>query len=255
MDFDIHQLDDVESEEFDDAFEAYRAALLDQFLSSPEGAALLEKIPDAGFWSGALIEYGYNYLGVSLPRMSKADVEELVTEIFPRKISILSPEDADDAIPELIALWGFLKRAYGLRQAGAIQRLLEQVQPDFTRLMTDPSKFGMAKSFMMMGQAAGFDMATQDSMDAFMHAYNAGLAARMGGLSGILGTEPSGGPKTHPSGDPGAGAPIHTMDISGQDLNSPWDPFPRGRPKKTKDRQKKQKRKAAKAARKRNRKR
>jgi hypothetical protein len=98
-------------------------------------------------------------------------------------------------------------------------------------------------------------MATQDGMEAFMHAYNAGLAARMGGLSAISGPEPPNVAKTLPSGDPGAGAPINLMDISGQDLNPPWDPFPRERPKKTKDRQKKQKRKAAKAARKRNRKR
>jgi hypothetical protein len=235
MGFDIHQLDNAEPEEFEDAFEAYRDALLGQFFAAPEGTALLAQIPDAGFWSGALIEYGHNYLSVSLPRMSEADVEDLVTEIFPRKISILSPEDADDAIPELIALWEFLKRAYDLRQADAIQSFLKLVQPDFAGLMTDPSNFGMAKSFMMMGQAAGFDMTTQEGLDAFMLAYNAGLATRQdGGL---------------PIGPPSPSRPRETEDRQKQ------SPPPPSHPKKTKDRQKKQKRKAAKAARKKNRKR
>jgi len=39
--------------------------------------------------------------------------------------------------------------------------------------MNDPSRFGMAKSFFMMGQAAGFDMTTQEGAEAFMNWYNA----------------------------------------------------------------------------------
>jgi hypothetical protein len=36
----------------------------------------------------------------------------------------------------------------------------------------------MAKSFFAMGHAAGFDMTTQDGMNAFMLAFNSGLAAQ-----------------------------------------------------------------------------
>ena len=35
------------------------------------------------------------------------------------------------------------------------------------------SKFGMAKSFMTMGQSAGFDMTDQEDMNRFMQLYNA----------------------------------------------------------------------------------
>ena len=36
----------------------------------------------------------------------------------------------------------------------------------------------MAKSFFTMGQAAGYEMTTQEGMNAFMQAYNTGLLAR-----------------------------------------------------------------------------
>ncbi len=45
-------------------------------------------------------------------------------------------------------------------------------------MMNDPSNFGMAKSFFTMGRAAGYDMTTQEGMNAFMLAYNARLLGR-----------------------------------------------------------------------------
>ena len=66
-----------------------------------------------------------------------------------------------------------MKREYGLRQADAILHLLDRLAPDFSRQMNDPSNFGMAKSFFMMGQQAGFDMTSQEGLDAFMAEYNA----------------------------------------------------------------------------------
>jgi hypothetical protein len=110
--------------------------------------------------------------------MTSKHVEEIVAEIFPRKISLLSPEDADDTIPELVAFWKYLEREYGFRRAGAILRFLHRVAPDFKRVMNDPSKFGMAESFVMMGQEAGFDMTKEDDIDAFMHRYNASILAQ-----------------------------------------------------------------------------
>jgi len=178
MTFDIHQLDGLELDDFEQVLEEYQDDLLELFFKSPEGQAHLEKHPEAGFWSGQLMYYGYSYLGVTLPQMTKVNVEEVVTELFPRKISLLSPEDANDAIPELMAFWQYLKREYNLRQANAVLRFLQEVSPDFGSMMNDPSKFGMAKSFMMIGQTAGFDMTDEEDIEAFMHYYNANLAAQ-----------------------------------------------------------------------------
>jgi hypothetical protein len=178
MSFDIHQLDQLD--EWDEgAFEEYQDALLDLFLQSEEGQMHLQQFPeaDAGFWASQLVRYGYNYLGITLPKMTRADVEEIVTELFPRKISLLEPDDADDAIPELIAFWQYLKREYALRQADAIIKLLQRIAPDFVRILNDPARFGMAKSFVMMGHSAGFDMTNEEDINEFMHLYNDSLAS------------------------------------------------------------------------------
>ena len=190
MKFDIHQLDRLDWDDFEQAFEEYRDGLLEHFLESPEGRSHLQEFPEAAYWADQFMYYGFSYLGVTLPRMTSKYVEEIVTEIFPRKISLLSPEDVDDAIPELIAFWKYLEREYGLRRAGAILRFLHKVAPDFKRVMNDPSKFGMAKSFVMMGQQAGFDMTKEDDIDAFMHRYNASILAQSPEL--ISGSRPTG---------------------------------------------------------------
>jgi hypothetical protein len=176
MGFDIHQLDRMD--EYDEeALEAYQDALSERFLGSPEGQSRLEVDPGAGFWVNRLIHFGRVYAGVTIPQMTRGHVEEIVTEIFPRKVSLIEPEDADDAIPELVAFWAYLKREYGLLEADKIVRFLQKVAPTFKDMMYDPAKFGMAKSFFMMGQAAGFDMTDEEGLQAFTSAYNASLLA------------------------------------------------------------------------------
>jgi hypothetical protein len=178
MDFDIHQLDRVEpgSDKAEQALGKYRDALIGRFIDSPEGRARSGVDSELGFWVAQFIYYGWGYVGVSLPRMTVKDVEEIVTELFPRKISLSSPEDADAAIPELTLLWKYLKREYKLPQAESVLRFLQKIEPEFKSLMNDPARFGMAKSFFMMGQSAGFDMTKQEDMDSFVRLYNAGLA-------------------------------------------------------------------------------
>jgi len=180
MTFNIRQLDEIDPEICDEekALEDYQDALLKQFFYSPEGQARLQDDPGMCFWAAQLIDYGYGHIGVTIPRMSARDVEEIVTEIFPRKISLSSPDDADHALPELIAFWEYLKRQYMLTNANSILRFLRKINPDyFKKIMNDPSRFGMAKSFFMMGQEAGFDMTSEEGSHAFMHFYNAHLLA------------------------------------------------------------------------------
>jgi hypothetical protein len=74
------------------------------------------------FWAKCLIDYGYNYVGVALHEMDANDMEELLTEVFPRKISLSKPEDADQGLPAMIALWEYLKREYQLSNAENILR-------------------------------------------------------------------------------------------------------------------------------------
>ena len=116
--------------------------------------------------------------GSAVPQLTVGDVRTVVTELFPRKISLPSPQQADDAIPELLAFWKYLKREFQLPQADAVLEFLREVEPDFPGMMNDPENFGMAKSFFTMGHAAGFDMTAQEGVNAFMLAFNASLLAR-----------------------------------------------------------------------------
>jgi hypothetical protein len=183
MEFDIYSLDNLEpgSAQADKKLDGYLDALLRRFNDSPEGRTLRQAHPQAGFWTEQLLYYGFNYQGAALPRLTVADVEEIVTELMPRKVSLRSPEEAEAAIPELLAFWEYLKREYRLPAAEAVLRLLRDIQPRFKGLMNDPKKFGMAKSLLMMGQSAGFDMTDQEQANAFIALYNASLAAKVAG--------------------------------------------------------------------------
>jgi hypothetical protein len=191
MIFDIHQLDIMDSydSEAEEAFDKYQDALLELFANSPEGQARLEVDPEMGFWAAQFMHFGYNYIGVTLPQMATGDVNEIVTELFPRKVSILSPDDADDTIPELIAFWQYLKREYELPNADSILRFLRKVAPDFTGIMNDPSRFGMAKSFLALGRSAGFDMTDEEEINKFFQLYNAGIVAQDPEIESLLATD------------------------------------------------------------------
>jgi hypothetical protein len=182
-DLNIHALDSLEpgDDKADKAFDRYRRSLVDLFCASAEGQTHVAKHSSPGFWAGCLLDFGFNYIGVTLPNMTVSDLEEIVCGYFPRKVSLRSPEEAQDTIPELIAFWRFLGREFALDTAEAALRYLGEIQPSFTRIMNDPSRFGMAKSFFMAGQAAGFDMTDQDQMNMFITAYNARVAGESGG--------------------------------------------------------------------------
>lgn len=180
MTFDIHQLDEIDpySLEAEKAFEEYQDTLLELFANSPEGKAHLQIYPEMGFWAAQLMYYGYTYHSLTIPQMTAADVELIVTNLFPRKIALSSPDEADDAIPELEAFWQYLKREYQHSNADAILRFLHRVDPNFKSIINDQSKFGMAKSFFTMGQEAGFDMTDEEETQEFIQLYNASTAAR-----------------------------------------------------------------------------
>lgn len=177
--FDIYALDSLEpgQDEADTAFDRYRRALIDEFRTSPEGQTYVAKHGSTGFWAGCMLDFGFNYIGVTLPNMTVSDLQEVVTDYFPRKVSLRSPEEAEDTIPELTAFWRFLSREFALPTAGAALRFLDEIHPSFVRIMNDPSRFGMAKSFFTAGQAAGFDMTDKGQMNMFAAAYNARVAS------------------------------------------------------------------------------
>ena len=63
----------------------YEEALMDQFVASPEGQAITERGTELG-WARAMIHYAITYAGVTPPLMTTADLEEILYDLFPRKV-------------------------------------------------------------------------------------------------------------------------------------------------------------------------
>lgn len=176
MTFDINALNNCDGD-WHEPLNAYTDELVERFAKSPEGQAHFDEYQHIG-WSKQLISLGFIYQEVTLPDMLDDDVEAILFEHFPRKISLMSPEDADDVIPELIAFWQYLQRDYQLPNAEDILGFLKAMNPkEFQAEMNNPANFGMAKSFFQGGLNAGFDMTTAEGANAFQAVYNANLAA------------------------------------------------------------------------------
>lgn len=178
MAFQWNQIDAIADE--DEALSVleteYIPALLDALTDSPEGQAYLTIHPNEadyfGDWSGNFVYFAYAYLNVTLPKLKLQDAEVILNQLFPRKVSLPDPTEADSIIPELITLWQFLQRQYKQRNSTKILAFLHKIQPSYPATMNDPANFGIAKSFLMAGQAAGFDMTTQAGVEAFQQQYN-----------------------------------------------------------------------------------
>lgn len=175
--FDIaQQYLDPDSGEIDDRkLGRYIDGLMDAFAESPEARPLIDK-GDGVHWTAMVVQYAATHLGVTVPGMSKRDLDEILFELFPRKVST-GADSAGAIVAEQRAFWQFAQRQYGLGNAAAMLALLGPgAESRLQRALADPSNFGMAKSFFMMGQEAGFDMGTQEGMNAFLRVYNASLA-------------------------------------------------------------------------------
>jgi hypothetical protein len=170
--FDVHQsITDKYGEHDEDRIEGYIDGLLDEFAASPEGKQLLdagEDVHDAGM----MMEYGINYIGVTPTKMSLRDFNEVVFELIPKKVST-EPENGPRIITVLRAFWSFLKRQYALPNAMRILASLDdKAGQRLQETLANPANWGMAKSFVMQGMAADYDMTTQEGTDAFMLEYN-----------------------------------------------------------------------------------
>jgi hypothetical protein len=177
MVFDIRVLDNLSYDEVEPLLEDYIEDAIDQFVESETGRAHVEAYPTGGYWIDSFIEMAYLYGGFTLPKMTKADVQQVMEYIFPRKLTLLDRSEADDAIPELVAFWTFLKQDYKLRSAGAIAKYLLSIQNKFSDWMFDPARGGMTKNFMLQGMEAGYDMTAQDGREAFQEIFNQQMQA------------------------------------------------------------------------------
>lgn len=200
MAFDIRQpVTDPKTGEYDEqAALAYQDSVLELFAASPEGVAYSEQGGEIG-WTSMFLEYAMSYLGLTPPEMDQGNLNEVLFQIFPRKVAV-EPEEAPEVVAELRAFWSFLGRAYELPNAPQMLRLLDDKSAQrLERELANPANFGMAKSLVMQGKARGFDTTTKEGFDAWMRTYNAELGAPPPMLTG------PGDPLPFPSPSPRSG--------------------------------------------------
>jgi len=148
------------------ALDKFIAELVGEFVVAAEGKAYLQSYPEireyVGSWIDHLLYFGYAYESVTLPQMTVSNVEAIVICIFPHKISLLDPNEADTAISELTAFWEFLQREYQLTQAPEIIKFLNELQPKFSEIMAEFQNSDIAQNLSILDLAAGFDLSTKE---------------------------------------------------------------------------------------------
>ncbi len=175
--FDIHQtIYDNDGEIDYERVGKYIDGLMREFVASAEAQPVFDQYGDSGY-SAMMMQYAIDYMGATPPEMSLADFNEVVFELFPRKVST-EAESAPLIVAELRAFWSFLQRQYRLADATKIvASLTDAAVKRLEKELANPANYGMAKSFFMRGIQAGFDMTTQKGIDEFTAVYNSGLAS------------------------------------------------------------------------------
>jgi hypothetical protein len=157
---------------------AYLEKLIESFAQAPEAQGIANTDRSCGHWVDLFLRYYFDYIGCCVAEITAAAVREVLFDLIPRKVSV-EAEAGPEIVREVRAFWAFLGREYRLPQAAKIQAMLDDgAGLELEALLSDPSSFGMAKSFVMAGLKAGFDMSTQEGMNAAMVAYNASLQNR-----------------------------------------------------------------------------
>jgi hypothetical protein len=157
------------------AVAAYYKRATNTFSKSSEAKHVIERFGDLG-WFRSLLEFGINYARVSVDLMTWNTVKAYVLGYVPRKVST-DASSAASIVGELVAFWQYLDRVYQLPNAKSIVAWLQTAGrvDELEAALSDSSNFGMAKSFVMMGQRSGYDMTTQAGAAKFTAAYNASL--------------------------------------------------------------------------------
>jgi hypothetical protein len=153
--------------------EDWADALVEGFVASPEA----ESAGADGGWTRTFMDLLARYTGVTVAKLSVASLREVVFELIPRKVST-EPNTAEEIVGELRAFLSYLKRAFGLKNmAPCLRTLGGDAAQRLERDLADESKYGTAKSLVMGGMRAGFDMGSQKGLDAFMRSQTVGSLA------------------------------------------------------------------------------
>jgi hypothetical protein len=137
--------------------------LVAAFRASPEGSAV-----SAMEGHRMVMQFAGDFLGASIATLEPAELREVLLEIIPRKVSV-DPASAGAIIADCRAFYRFLKHAFGLALAEDCLRVLgPSTAKKLEQGLSDPANFGMAKSILMAGKEAGFDIHSKEGIEAWL---------------------------------------------------------------------------------------
>jgi hypothetical protein len=154
-----------------------RDALLEEFLSSPEGRRWRGE-EDAEDVAHLAIDFGAGYNHGGPLRWSPVVVEIFTTSWLARKVA--REPGFFKCVPDVLRDW--VKYA-GRRQAVPAAPLREAVAAvkeygdEMLHAVNDPEAWGPAKTFASAALEAGVDLTDPDGVERFIERYNDGLAA------------------------------------------------------------------------------
>jgi hypothetical protein len=155
---------EVDGDELDEERRAeLEEELVRRFAGSPEAKGLGDV-----HWCRTVMDLAANHLGVTIASVGAPELREVLFELLPRKVMV-DASAAGEIVAECQAFFAFLKRELPVREADACLRVLgAAAAKKLEAALSDPRNFGMAKSMMMAGAEAGFDMSSKEGVDAWM---------------------------------------------------------------------------------------
>jgi hypothetical protein len=146
-----------------------RAELEDELVRRFAESAEARELDDV-HWCRTVMDLAASHLGVTIASVGAPELREILFELLPRKVSVAASA-AGEIVAECRAFFAFLKRELSLPEADACLRVLGDGASTAKKLqaaLSDPRNFGMAKSIVMAGADAGFDMASKEGVESWM---------------------------------------------------------------------------------------
>lgn len=122
-----------------------------------------------------VIDLMRDHLGIAGPaEVTAADLEELLLQVYPRKITILDDAETVGTIPAVSDFFTYLAETGELTQSRAaeLDSALTAIAPRFGAAVMDPSNWGMARSFVTMMIDDGVDLDDQADVQRWISDYH-----------------------------------------------------------------------------------
>jgi len=162
---------DEDSREYEDP-ERQSEELAGRFMES-EAAGKLdpELFEDAGFIVNHVLEYAWVYVGSSPEELNEYTLEEVLLEVFPRKIT--AERDLFEKVaPVTEVLLRWLESEGILADTSSLVETVRGWADTIAANGMDPQYWGMAKSFVMQARADGVDTQDEQAMQRYLVEYN-----------------------------------------------------------------------------------